>query len=269
MNKVEAWKAAKHGFDVWGDLVRHAEAGTPMAEIDEPDLERMKWYGVFYRKRVEDGRYMIRVRIPGCELTSGQARAVGAIARAAYSIVDVTTRGNVQVQGLTGSQLVQALGTLEATGLTAKQTGHDNVRNVMCHPWAGLDPDDRLGGRVFGGEDLQVERAVEERARRAGSVQAVLLGLIGESGRQGVDVGHEDGVEPLLRGLAGIRRGVRVVGDGSRLDRFGRPTAFSFVSDPNIYGGPYFVTTSTSPSLRCSITFSSSGRFTDFPVFFS
>ena len=147
MNKVEAWKAAKHGFDVWGDLVRHAGAGTPMAEIDEPDLERMKWYGVFYRKRVEDGRYMIRVRIPGCELTSGQARAVGAIARAAYSIVDVTTRGNVQVQGLTVSQLVQALGTLEATGLTAKQTGHDNVRNVMCHPLAGVDPTELVDAR--------------------------------------------------------------------------------------------------------------------------
>ena len=147
MNKVEAWKAEKHGFDVWGDLMRYAEAGTPMADIDEPDLERMKWYGVFYRKRVEDGRYMIRVRIPGCDLTAGQARAVGSIARAAYSIVDVTTRGNVQIQGLTVSQLVNALGTLEASGLTARQTGHDNVRNVMCHPLAGIDPTELVDAR--------------------------------------------------------------------------------------------------------------------------
>ncbi len=71
-----------------------------MAEIAEADLERMKWYGIFYRKRVEDGRYMIRVRIPGCELTAPQARALAAIARGGYSIIDVTTRGNLQVQGL-------------------------------------------------------------------------------------------------------------------------------------------------------------------------
>ena len=79
MNKVEAWKSEKHGFDVWGDLESYAREGTAMAEIAEADLERMKWYGIFYRKRVEDGRYMIRVRIPGCELDATQARAVAAV----------------------------------------------------------------------------------------------------------------------------------------------------------------------------------------------
>src|SRR5204863_5507066 len=105
MNKVEAWKSEKHGFDVWDDLRSYAKAGTAMAEIAEADLERMKWYGIFYRKRVEDGRYMVRIRIPGCELTTAQARGVAAIARAGYSIIDVTTRGNLQVQGLHVSDL--------------------------------------------------------------------------------------------------------------------------------------------------------------------
>lgn len=140
MNKVEAWKAEKHGFDVWADVEAHARSATPMDQIAEADLERMKWYGIFYRKRVEDGRYMIRIRIPGCELTAAQARAVAAIARIGYSIVDVTTRGNLQVQGLDVSDLPGVIDQLCAVGLTSKQTGHDNVRNVMTHPWAGLDP---------------------------------------------------------------------------------------------------------------------------------
>ncbi len=140
MNKVESWKAEKHGFDVWADVVAHARAATPMDAIAEADLERMKWYGIFYRKRVEDGRYMIRVRIPGCELTAEQARAVAAVARIGYSIVDVTTRGNCQVQGLHVTDLARVIERLSAVGLTSKQTGHDNVRNVMTHPWAGLDP---------------------------------------------------------------------------------------------------------------------------------
>jgi ferredoxin-nitrite reductase len=140
MNKVEVWKAEKHGFDVWTDLVEHARSGTPMDQIAEADLERMKWYGIFYRKRVEDGRYMIRIRVPGCELNAQQARAIAAVARTGYSIIDVTTRGNFQVQGLHISDLPRVIDQLDAVGLTSRQTGHDNVRNVMTHPWAGLDP---------------------------------------------------------------------------------------------------------------------------------
>jgi ferredoxin-nitrite reductase len=147
MNKVEVWKAEKHGFDVWNDLVGHAQAGTAMADIAEADLERLKWYGIFYRKRVEDGRYMIRVRVPGCELTARQARALATVARLGYSILDVTTRGNVQIQGFHISELPAVVAELEASGLTSRQTGHDNVRNVMTHPWAGLDPEELLDVR--------------------------------------------------------------------------------------------------------------------------
>ena len=147
MNKVEAWKSEKHGFDVWDDIQRYAVAGTSMADIVEADLERMKWYGIFYRKRVEDGRYMIRVRIPGCELTSQQARVLAEIARVGYSIIDITTRGNVQIQGYELSDLPGVLASLEASGLTARQTGHDNVRNVMTHPWAGLDANELIDVR--------------------------------------------------------------------------------------------------------------------------
>ena len=41
MNKVEGWKAEKHGFDVWPDVVAHARAATPMAEIAEADLDAL------------------------------------------------------------------------------------------------------------------------------------------------------------------------------------------------------------------------------------
>jgi ferredoxin-nitrite reductase len=149
MNKVEAWKAEKHGFDVWPDVEAHARAATPMSEIADPDLERMKWYGIFYRKRVEDGRYMVRIRIPGCELTAAQAKMVAVIARDGYSIIDVTTRGNLQVQGLHVNDLPKMVDRLEAVGLTSKQTGHDNVRNVMTHPWAGLDPAELVDVRAL------------------------------------------------------------------------------------------------------------------------
>ncbi len=147
MNKVEAWKLEKHGFDVWPDVVRYANERTPMTQIPEPDLERMKWHGIFYRKRVEDGRYMIRVRIPGCEFSADQARELAAIARIGYSILDVTTRGNIQIQGFGVRDLPEIVDRLDRVGLTGRQTGHDNVRNVMTHPWAGIDPEELIDGR--------------------------------------------------------------------------------------------------------------------------
>ena len=91
-NPAEVWKAQKHGFDVWPEVVQHAAAGTPMKDIPTPDLERMKWYGFFYRRRDEPGRYMNRIRITAGELSSVQAREVAAIAyEYGHGIVDVTT----------------------------------------------------------------------------------------------------------------------------------------------------------------------------------
>jgi precorrin-3B synthase len=147
LNAVELWKAAKHGFDVWPDLLGWAQQGTPQAEIDEPDLQRMKWHGVFWRKHDRD-RYMIRIRIPGCEMTADQARAVAFIAyEAGHGIVDVTTRGNVQVQGLPIQKVPGVIAALDRVGLTSKQTGFDNIRNVTSHPLAGVDPEELIDTR--------------------------------------------------------------------------------------------------------------------------
>src|SRR5438552_8378528 len=147
MNPVEVWKAAKHGFDVWPDVLRWAQEGTPHHRIDESDLQRMKWYGLFWRKHDRD-RYMIRIRIPGCELTAEQARAIAFIAyEAGHEIADLTTRGNVQVQGLPIQKIPGVITALERVGLTAKQTGLDNIRNVTSHPLSGVDPEELIDTR--------------------------------------------------------------------------------------------------------------------------
>ncbi len=147
---AEVWKEQKHGFDVWPDVLRHASEGTPMARIDASDLERMKWYGFFYRKNNDNDHYMVRVRIPGCEMTAAQARALATIAyQSGYDILDVTTRGNVQIQGLTIAALPGVRRALERVGLTSRQSGHDNVRNVTSHPWSGFDPEEEIDTRPF------------------------------------------------------------------------------------------------------------------------
>ena len=156
-NPVEDWKAEKHGFDVWPDVERYAAVGTPMKDIDSADLERMKWYGYFYRKRDAPGRYMNRIRITANELTAKQAREIAYIAyEFGHGIVDVTTRANLQVQGLDITHLPKVTERLERAGLNSKQTGHDNIRNVFGHPFSGLLPDELFDTRALCHEIVSV-----------------------------------------------------------------------------------------------------------------
>ena len=151
-SRVEIWKAAKHGIDVWPDILRYAQEGTPMDAIDEADLERMKWYGYFYRKNNDNNHYMCRVRIPGCTMTANQARALAFVAyESGYSLVDVTTRGNIQIQGLTIEKLPGVRAALERVGLTSRQSGHDNARNITSHPWSGIDAEELIDTRALAG----------------------------------------------------------------------------------------------------------------------
>ena len=148
MNDPADWKTKQHGFDVWPDVLRHAEAGTPMKDIAAAALERMMWYGFFYRRRDSPGRYMNRIRITGGELTSAQAREVAAIASDyGHGIVDVTMRANLQVQGIEIRHVPAVADRLGAVGLTSKQTGHDNVRNVFGHPFSGVLADELIDTR--------------------------------------------------------------------------------------------------------------------------
>ena len=148
VNPVEIWKAEKHPLDVWGDVEHHASAGTPMSEIDNTDLERMKWHGFFYRKRDKPGRYMNRIRITANELSADQAREIALIAyEYGHGIVDVTTRANLQIQGLGIEHLPKVAKRLEQVGLTSRQTGHDNIRNVFGHPFSGLTDQELIDTR--------------------------------------------------------------------------------------------------------------------------
>lgn len=147
-NPIEQWKAEMHGLDVWPNIERYARERTPMQKVDKADLERMKWYGFFYRKRDEPGRYMNRIRITAGEMTAQQAKAIAYIAyEFGHGIVDVTTRANLQVQGLGIEHLPEVAKRLERVSLTSKQTGHDNIRNVFAHPFSGLMPDELIDTR--------------------------------------------------------------------------------------------------------------------------
>ena len=139
MNRFEAMKAAKDGLDVLPDLLRYAAERTPIEEIPEDDLDRMKWYGVFHRKQTP-GFFMMRLRTPGGRLTGEQLQTIAGIARDfGRDTADITTRQNLQLRWLTLPNIPEILRRLEGVGITTRQSGMDNVRNFIGCPLAGLD----------------------------------------------------------------------------------------------------------------------------------
>jgi ferredoxin-nitrite reductase len=144
VNKFEVMKAEKDGLDVWPDLLRYAAEDTPVDQIPEDDLQRMKWYGIFHRPQTP-GTFMMRLRLPGGRATSAQLRVIAGFAAAGpHPYLDLTSRQNIQLRGFRLPDVPGMIGTLRGAGVLAQQTGLDNVRNVMGCPIAGLDGEEVL-----------------------------------------------------------------------------------------------------------------------------
>jgi ferredoxin-nitrite reductase len=144
LNKVETLKLAKDGLDILPDLLRYATERTPIEEIPADDLDRMKWYGLFHRRQTP-GHFMLRLRTPGGRLTADQLRAIGGIARDfGRGTADLTTRENIQLRWLTLPDVPAIFARLETAGITSRQSGMDNTRNITGCPLAGIDRDELL-----------------------------------------------------------------------------------------------------------------------------
>ena len=167
MNKFEAMKAEKDGLDVWPDLLLYAAEDTPVEDIPEDDLNRMKWYGVFHRPQ-KPGTFMMRLRLTGGALTSLQMREIASIARElGHGTADITTRQNIQLRDLRLRDIPGVLERLSNVGVHTLQTGMDNIRNFLGCPLAGLD-----GMELF--DSTPLLHAVAEAHQMAGKAMSNL-----------------------------------------------------------------------------------------------
>ena len=140
MNKIEQIKAEKGGLEVGRDIPRYAELGVEA--IEEGDLERLKWWGIFFRKHTP-GHFMMRIRIPNGITSAAQLRTIGRIAnRVGRGIADITTRQQIQLRWIRINDVPPILEELREVGLVTLQTGMDNIRNVVGCAVAGLTPNE-------------------------------------------------------------------------------------------------------------------------------
>jgi sulfite reductase (ferredoxin) len=142
-------------------LTRYAHLGFDA--IDLADLRgRFRWWGLYTQRRpgiaggktgalddaaIEDQYFMMRVRIPGGQLTASQLRTVAGIAKEyGRDLADVTDRQNVQYHWIRIEDVPAIWARLEAAGLSTLQACGDVPRNILGCPVAGLDAAEILDG---------------------------------------------------------------------------------------------------------------------------
>lgn len=120
------------------------------ATKDDVDV-RLKWLGLFHRRKNQYGRFMMRLKLPNGVTTSAQTRYLASVIRqyGKEGCADVTTRQNWQIRGVVLPDVPEILKGLEEVGLTSLQSGMDNVRNPVGNPLAGIDPDEIVDTRPY------------------------------------------------------------------------------------------------------------------------
>jgi ferredoxin-nitrite reductase len=147
LSKIEQAKAELCGLDLAPQLEELGRQGWEA--LDEATLTiRLKWLGIFFRP-VTPGRFMVRLRLPNGVITAEQLAVLAeAVDRCGeHGSADITTRQNLQLRGLLLEDMAPLLAELERVGLTSRQSGHDNPRNITGNPLAGIDPEEIVDTR--------------------------------------------------------------------------------------------------------------------------
>ncbi|KAM3377164.1 ferredoxin-nitrite reductase, chloroplastic [Capsicum galapagoense] len=132
-------------------------AKIPIEEIDQSKLSkddidvRLKWLGLFHRRKNQYGRFMMRLKLPNGVTTSAQTRYLASVIRkyGEEGCADITTRQNWQIRGVVLPDVPEIIKGLAEVGLTSLQSGMDNVRNAVGNPLAGIDPEEIVDTRPY------------------------------------------------------------------------------------------------------------------------
>ena len=139
-NSVERLTREKSPLGILDELP--ALIATGYEQIDEEDIVRLKWWGLYHDKP-KIGTFMLRVKTPGGIVTPEQLRAIGEISNLyGRGSGELSTRQNVQLHYLELASLPDVFARMEAVGLTSAGACGDTVRNITGCPVAGVAHDE-------------------------------------------------------------------------------------------------------------------------------
>jgi len=156
-NPAELAKREDDGLNV-RPRIEGVYARSGFRSIWPSDLRsRFRWYGLYTQRPEADGYFMLRIRVPGGQLTTEQADAIGAISQSfGRDIADVTDRQNIQLHWIRIEDMPEIWSRLEAVGLSTTEACGDTPRNLLGCPLAGIDASEIV-------DASEVLRAANER----------------------------------------------------------------------------------------------------------
>jgi len=155
LNSVEKFKLQRHPYESITSVIdTYAKQGAGAIAAVPGEVERLKWAGIYPQRQGGDA-FMLRVKIPGGQLTAAQAREIGVVAEVfgegpddnalfGNGYADLTTRQDVQVHWVRIADVPRIWERFDKVGLTTVQACGDCARNVLCCPVSGVG-----AGEVF------------------------------------------------------------------------------------------------------------------------
>jgi ferredoxin-nitrite reductase len=142
INKIEKMKPNRTVEEAMAKLREYATTGYDSIESDDKAVF-FKYFGIFDKEKSNGkNHFMLRVRIPGGQMSAKQANVVGQVAKDyGNNYIDITTRMQIELRYLKIEDLAMVIDSLERVGITTYQTGIDNLRNIVTDPLDGLSHD--------------------------------------------------------------------------------------------------------------------------------
>src|SRR4051812_39002126 len=170
LNKPEQVKKDDDGLHV-RQRIESIYQYSGFDSIDPADLRnRMRWWGLYTQRapgidggktailepeELDDKYFMMRIRIPGGQLSSAQLRCIAEVAtRYGRDVADVTDRQNIQLHWIRIEDVPAIWSAIEAVGLSSAQACGDVPRNMLGCPLTGIAADEVIdAGPVLAATD--------------------------------------------------------------------------------------------------------------------
>lgn len=119
-------------------------------KLSSDDFRRFRLQHGAYGSRLHMDYSMIRIKVPGGEMTPEQVEKIASLSEA-FSIgsAHVSTRQNIQLHWVQLEDVSEVMRGLVEVGLTTREACGNTVRNVMCSHFAGVCPDEAFDSTPY------------------------------------------------------------------------------------------------------------------------
>jgi len=131
--KIKPTQLEKNKLEIDPNFDFRDIASRPFHDISTNEIGMFKWSGIYHQ--LQNGYFMMRVRIPGGLLTAEQLHQLGELAEQyGQDELCITTRQTLQFHWLRKEDLHKVIESLEEIGILTMNCCGDVVRNVTtCH----------------------------------------------------------------------------------------------------------------------------------------